>query len=238
MNNKNKKIFLVTTFICILFAISFSILNIDISQAEKSNSYSSKIDLNEEQDSTSTNAEENENISSTKPSADKQNNSNITIKPNVTLDKPSNSKPNINSSSSQETSNQISNNDNISSNTSSSLTQTENSNEYIYVSLKGANNSHIGDYKIKSTKIMSAFNATKEAFDLNSIEMLSRGSGMTKYVFSINGLSEFDYGGSSGWMYKVNGSFPNKSCGIFDVNPSDKIEWVYTIDGGKDVGAR
>ncbi|MGL4742706.1 MAG: DUF4430 domain-containing protein, partial [Sarcina sp.] len=160
----------------------------------------------------------------------KTDNINTSIKPNT--------KPNIDNSNTQGNSNQSSSTDNVSSNSSNTVTQIENTNEYIYVNLTGVNNSLIGTYKIKSTKNMSAFDATKTAFDLNDIDIKSRGAGMTKYVFSINDLAEFDHGGSSGWMYKVNGSFPNKSCGIFDVKPSDKIEWVYTIDGGKDVGAR
>ena len=32
------------------------------------------------------------------------------------------------------------------------------------------------------------------------------------YVRGIGGLSEFDYGSLSGWTYRVNGDYPNKSC--------------------------
>ncbi len=69
------------------------------------------------------------------------------------------------------------------------------------------------------------------------IQMDFRGSGTGAYVEGIDNLYEFDHGPESGWMYKVNGSFPNLSAGNWPVNPGDHLEWVYTKDLGKDVGA-
>ena len=56
------------------------------------------------------------------------------------------------------------------------------------------------------------------------------------YVEGIGNLYEFDCGELSGWMYKVNGSFPNYGCSKYILSPGDKIEWVYTCDLGKDIG--
>ena len=56
------------------------------------------------------------------------------------------------------------------------------------------------------------------------------------YIEGINNLYEFDCGELSGWMYKVNGWFPNYGCSQYMLQPGDVIEWVYTCDLGSDVG--
>ena len=56
------------------------------------------------------------------------------------------------------------------------------------------------------------------------------------YIEGINYLYEFDCGSLSGWMYKVNGWFPNYGCSSYYLKDGDVIEWVYTCDLGKDVG--
>ena len=61
----------------------------------------------------------------------------------------------------------------------------------------------------------------------------SGGSGA--YVEGINNLYEFDGGRWSGWMYCVNGWYPNYGCGVYYLKPGDKIEWNYTCDLGLDL---
>lgn len=56
------------------------------------------------------------------------------------------------------------------------------------------------------------------------------------YIEGINNLYEFDCGELSGWMYKVNGSFPGYGCSKYKLSPGDVVEWVYTCDLGRDVG--
>lgn len=56
------------------------------------------------------------------------------------------------------------------------------------------------------------------------------------YIEGINYLYEFDGGNLSGWMYRVNGWFPNYGCSSYYLSDGDVIEWVYTCDLGKDVG--
>ena len=56
------------------------------------------------------------------------------------------------------------------------------------------------------------------------------------YIEGINNLYEFDCGELSGWMYKVNGWFPNYGASRYVVKQGDLIEWVYTCDLGVDVG--
>ena len=56
------------------------------------------------------------------------------------------------------------------------------------------------------------------------------------YVEGINQLYEFDCGELSGWMYNVNGWYPNYGCSKYEVSDGDVIEWRYTCDLGRDVG--
>ena len=56
------------------------------------------------------------------------------------------------------------------------------------------------------------------------------------YIEGIANIYEFDCGELSGWMYKVNGWFPNYGCSRYQLKAGDKIEWVYTCDLGNDIG--
>lgn len=57
------------------------------------------------------------------------------------------------------------------------------------------------------------------------------------YIEGINNLYEFDCGHESGWMYKVNGWFPNYGCSSYTLADGDDIVWCYTCKGlGADVG--
>lgn len=75
--------------------------------------------------------------------------------------------------------------------------------------------------------------ATKDT----GIPMAFRGRKSTAYIEGIDNLYEFDYGPKSGWLYNVNGDFYSKSAGALEVKANDVIEWLYTMDMGKDIGA-
>ncbi|GGD57535.1 DUF4430 domain-containing protein [Paenibacillus nasutitermitis] len=70
----------------------------------------------------------------------------------------------------------------------------------------------------------------------NKIQMEFSGRGAAAYVEGINNVYEFDHGSESGWMYRVDGEFPNKSAGAYKVKAGDTVEWLYTLDLGKDLG--
>lgn len=56
------------------------------------------------------------------------------------------------------------------------------------------------------------------------------------YIEGIHQLYEFDCGAQSGWLYKVNGIFPNYGCSSYEVENGDEIVWMYTCNGlGNDV---
>ena len=56
------------------------------------------------------------------------------------------------------------------------------------------------------------------------------------YIEGIGNLYEFDVGPLSGWMYSVNGWFPNYGCSNYTLQDGDVICRVYTCDLGADVG--
>lgn len=56
------------------------------------------------------------------------------------------------------------------------------------------------------------------------------------YVEGIGNLYEFDVGKLSGWMFSVNGWFPNYGCSRYQLKDGDIVHWVYTCDLGHDVG--
>jgi hypothetical protein len=56
-------------------------------------------------------------------------------------------------------------------------------------------------------------------------------------VKGINNLYGGDGGNLSGWLYRVNGWFPNYGCSRFYLADGDVVEWLYTMDLGFDLGA-
>lgn len=56
------------------------------------------------------------------------------------------------------------------------------------------------------------------------------------YIEGIGNLYEFDCGEQSGWMYAVNGWYPNYGCSRYQLKDGDAIDWRYTCDLGADIG--
>ena len=84
----------------------------------------------------------------------------------------------------------------------------------------------------------SVFNLLQREMRRAGIHMSSRFTPVfnSAYVEAINNLYEFDAGALSGWMYRVNGWFPNFGASRYLLNPGDQIEWLYTVDLGRDLG--
>lgn len=47
------------------------------------------------------------------------------------------------------------------------------------------------------------------------------------YVAAIGGLAEKEHGGTSGWMYSVNGITPNTACSNYVLSNGDNVVWYY-----------
>ena len=57
------------------------------------------------------------------------------------------------------------------------------------------------------------------------------------YIEAIGNLYEFDCGPNSGWMYNVNGWYPNYGVSRYMPQDGDEIQFNYTCDLGADLGA-
>lgn len=55
------------------------------------------------------------------------------------------------------------------------------------------------------------------------------------YIEGIHQLYEKDCGSLSGWMYSVNGVFPDVSSSVFEVKAGDLITFAYTVSMGDDL---
>jgi hypothetical protein len=60
-------------------------------------------------------------------------------------------------------------------------------------------------------------------------------TGSSAYIEGISNLYEFSCGELSGWMYCVNGEYPNVGCSEYQIKNGDEIEWHYTCDLGEDL---
>lgn len=55
----------------------------------------------------------------------------------------------------------------------------------------------------------------------------AHGSSYGTYVAAIGGLAEKEHGGTSGWMYSVNGVTPNTACSNYVLSNGDSVVWYY-----------
>lgn len=103
----------------------------------------------------------------------------------------------------------------------------------------------IGNNGVIYAKKTVSFEEGETVFDVLSREMQKNGIHMessfnpvynSRYIEGINNLYEFNCGSGSGWMYRVNGVFPNYGCSQYQVEDGDTIEWLYTCDLGVDLG--
>ena len=87
----------------------------------------------------------------------------------------------------------------------------------------------------------TAFDVLKKACELAGIQLEYSWTPIydSYYIEGINNLYEFDCGEQSGWMYKVNGWFPNYGCSSYQLEDGDVMVWCFTCKGlGADVGGQ
>ena len=54
------------------------------------------------------------------------------------------------------------------------------------------------------------------------------------YIQGINYIYEFSCGPQSGWIFTVNGEFPDKGCSTYKLSDGDRVSWIYScsLDSG------
>lgn len=74
------------------------------------------------------------------------------------------------------------------------------------------------------------FNEGATAYDALcalGLSVNAHGSSYGTYVSAIGGLAEKQYGGTSGWMYSVNGTTPMTACSNYVLSNGDNVVWYY-----------
>lgn len=93
--------------------------------------------------------------------------------------------------------------------------------------------------KVTMKKGQSVYDALVSVTKSKHIQMESRWTPMygSYYVSGINQLYEFDGGNLSGWMYNVDGWYPNYGASSYtSLHNGSVIQWRYTRDLGHDLG--
>ncbi|MFV0518564.1 MAG: DUF4430 domain-containing protein, partial [Aminipila sp.] len=92
--------------------------------------------------------------------------------------------------------------------------------------------------KVEISKGDSVWDVLKKAARKNKVSIDYRKSNDYEngiYVAGINSINEFDHGQYSGWMYNVNGKYPNYTCDKYILNENETVQWRYTTNLGEDL---
>lgn len=80
----------------------------------------------------------------------------------------------------------------------------------------------------------TVFDVLDEALTKNDIDYVEGSYG---YISSIDGISEFDHGENSGWMFKIGGKHSDLGCREQELNKNTTVEWFFTDDYTKETGS-
>lgn len=78
----------------------------------------------------------------------------------------------------------------------------------------------------------TVFDLLRRTVRHNGIQMEYQGADKNAfgsvYVQGIGYLYEFSCGPQSGWIFTVNGAFPDKGCSNYELLDGDSVEWFYS----------
>ena len=96
----------------------------------------------------------------------------------------------------------------------------------------------LSNVKVSFNEGDSAYDVISKACKENNIHFDAVTTPLTggKYIRGINNLYEFDCGNVSGWMYRVNGEFPNVGCSEYYLTDGDEVSFLYSCNLGGDIG--
>lgn len=84
------------------------------------------------------------------------------------------------------------------------------------------------NYKTTLKSKSTVYDLLKKACKDKGITYTAEDTLYSVYIVGINNIDEFDCGKQSGWMYNVNGSFPNVSVDSKKLKDGDKVVFTYT----------
>lgn len=107
----------------------------------------------------------------------------------------------------------------------------------VSLSVIGVDGAVLLETVVIESEAVSVFELLKTYCEMSGVHLDYQGSSDMVYIKGIQQLYEFDYGPLSGWMYAVDGVFPTKSIGGYQIDNDVEVILYYTKDSGKDIGA-
>ena len=86
----------------------------------------------------------------------------------------------------------------------------------------------LDNYKTTLKSKSTVYDLLKKACNDKGITYTAKDTMYSVYIVGINNIDEKDCGKDSGWMYSVNGSFPNVSADSKKLKDGDKVVFTYT----------
>lgn len=86
----------------------------------------------------------------------------------------------------------------------------------------------LDNYKTTLKSKSTVYDLFKKACNDKGITYTAKDTMYSVYIVGINNIDEKDCGKNSGWMYSVNGSFPNVSVDSKKLKDGDKVVFTYT----------
>lgn len=86
----------------------------------------------------------------------------------------------------------------------------------------------LDNYKATLKSKSTVYDLLKKACNDKGITYTAKDTMYSVYIVGINNIDEKDCGKDSGWMYSVNGSFPNVSVDSKRLKDGDKVVFTYT----------
>lgn len=86
----------------------------------------------------------------------------------------------------------------------------------------------LDNYKTTLKSKSTVYDLLKKACNDKGITYTAKDTMYSVYIVGINNIDEKDCGKDSGWMYSVNGSFPNVSVDSKKLKDGDKVVFTYT----------
>lgn len=86
----------------------------------------------------------------------------------------------------------------------------------------------LDNYKTTLKSKSTVYDLLKKACNDKGITYTAKDTMYSVYIVGINNIDEKDCGKDSGWMYSVNGSYPNVSVDSKKLKDGDKVVFTYT----------
>ncbi|MED4017673.1 DUF4430 domain-containing protein [Sutcliffiella cohnii] len=94
-------------------------------------------------------------------------------------------------------------------------------------------NNKVGNWHLTNDQPL-AIHAIIKALELQGLDVTKKSvidvGYQGNYIAGVNNVYEFDYGFTSGWMYKVNGVSPSVGVGTYELSNNDIVELYYIGD--------